>query len=191
MKGSRATLPDLARQPSERSSPRIFLSLGSNIEPHINLPRAVRQLAEQVTLRGASRVYASAAVGGPPGSPTFLNAAVEIATRFEPADLKFRILRPLEAELGRTRDGNRNAPRTLDLDLALWGERIIDDPIHSIFLPDPDILRFAHVALPLADLAPGFRHPVTFQTLREISAQLADPQRIRRCRSCRLDPGEG
>lgn len=180
-------MPDLPRQPSERFRPRIFLSLGSNIEAHHNLPLAVRHLAEEVTLLGRSKVYASAAVGGPPASPPFLNAAVEIASSLEPAELKFQVLRPLEARLGRTRNGNRNAPRTLDLDLALWGEQRIDDPIHSIALPDPDILRHAHVALPLADLAPEFRHPITGQTLHAIAAALDDPRRISPCSSCRLD----
>ncbi len=184
-------MPDLPRQPSEVSSPRIFLSLGSNIEAHLNLPRAVRHLAERVTVRGTSKVYASAAVGGPPSSPPFLNAAVEIVSPLDPAEFKFQILRPLEARLGRTRDGNRYAPRTLDLDLALWGEQRIDDPLHSIALPDPDILRYPHVALPLADLAPEFRHPVTGQTLGEIAAALADSQQIRHCRSCRLDGPSG
>ena len=169
----------------------MFLSLGSNIEPQNHLPLAVRQLAELVTVRGRSKVYASAAVGAPPDSPPFLNAAVEIATNLEPAELKYQILRPLEARLGRVRNEDRNAARTLDLDLALWGSRIVDDPRHSIFLPEADILRYAHVALPLADLAPEFRHPLSGQTLREIAAALVDPQQIRLCRSCRIDQNDG
>jgi 2-amino-4-hydroxy-6-hydroxymethyldihydropteridine diphosphokinase len=184
-----------------RAAERVLVTLGSNIDPERNLPEAVRRLAERVEVRAVSRVYESAAVAGPAATPvaaatkiegptpinaTFLNAAVEIVTGLEPAQLKRDLLRPLEAELGRVRTADRNAPRTIDLDLSLYGDRVIDDPAQRLVLPDPDILRFAHVALPLADVAPALRHPVSGQTLREIAAALADPRRIRVRRDCRL-----
>ncbi len=61
------------------------------------------------------------------------------------------------------------APRPLDLDIALFGDRVINDP--RLTVPDPDILTRAHVALPLADLAPEWVHPSTGQTLAQIAAR--------------------
>lgn len=148
----------------------MFLSLGSNIEPRAHLVRATRLLAAQLRVLGASRVFETLAVGTTQGS-AFLNAALEVRCRLSPADLKFLILRPLEAALGRRRTADRNAPRTIDVDISLFGERVIEDLAAGLRVPDPEILCRAHVALPLADLAPDLRHPVTGESLSEIAAR--------------------
>lgn len=156
------------------SSNPVFIILGSNIAPEQNLPRAVQLIAERVDLRGVSRVYESAPVNAAGGIAAdqgqFLNAAVLVETTIPPAELKHEVLRGIEAELGRVRTVDKFAPRPIDLDLALYADLVLDDPK----LPDPDILTRAYVALPLADLAPDFRHPVTGQTLAEIAARCAD-----------------
>jgi 2-amino-4-hydroxy-6-hydroxymethyldihydropteridine diphosphokinase len=150
----------------------ILVSLGSNIEPELNLPRAIALLAERLVVRALSAVYVSPPAGGAVGPP-FHNAAVWLVTDLPPAALKREVLRPVEARLGRVRGADKNAPRTIDLDLALYGGRVIDDPAHGLVLPDPGILVWPHVALPLADLAPDFAHPVAGRTLGEIAAGLA------------------
>ncbi|NLF76550.1 MAG: 2-amino-4-hydroxy-6-hydroxymethyldihydropteridine diphosphokinase [Chloroflexi bacterium] len=153
----------------------VFITLGSNIDPHQNLRRAVQMIGQKFPIQAASRVYETApidAAGNVDGSQAaFLNAAVLITTDKPPAEIKYKILRFLETMLGRVRTADKFAARTIDLDLALYGDRVIDSP--RLVLPDPDILTRAHVALPLADLAPDFRHPVTGQTLAAIAASFA------------------
>jgi len=157
----------------------VFVCLGSNIAPAENLPLAVEALSRRLAVRATSEVYASEAVGASV-SPTFFNAAVEIGTDLEPWELKFEVLREVEAELGRVRTSDRNQARTIDLDLALYHQRVLDDPDRGLVIPDPDILLCAHVVVPLADVASGARHPVTGQTIGEIASSLAATASLRR-----------
>jgi 2-amino-4-hydroxy-6-hydroxymethyldihydropteridine diphosphokinase len=149
----------------------VFVCLGSNVAPVENLPRAVEALARRVRVKAVSGVYEGPAMGAPE-SPAFLNAAVELETDLTPKALKFEVLRVIESELGRVRTSNRNEPRTIDLDLALYHQQVVSEP-GGVVLPDPDILACAHVAVPLADLAPELPHPVTGQPLEEIARSLA------------------
>lgn len=161
----------------------VLVALGSNVEPGVHLPRAARRLAERFPGLTASRVYETAPAGEPggtaPAGPTFLNAAVRFVTRLSAAELKHRVLRPLEAELGRVRTADRNAPRTIDLDIALYGDRVLDDPETGLRIPDPDIPGRAHLALPLADLDPDRRHPLTGRTLADHAAAFARAPGVR------------
>jgi 2-amino-4-hydroxy-6-hydroxymethyldihydropteridine diphosphokinase len=117
---------------------------------------------------------------GAPRSPAFLNAAVELETELPPLALKFEVLRVVEAELGRVRTGDRNEPRTIDLDLALYHQQIVNEPGDGLVLPDPDILGCAHVAVPLAELVPEVPHPVTGEPMGEIARRLAKAVTLRR-----------
>jgi 2-amino-4-hydroxy-6-hydroxymethyldihydropteridine diphosphokinase len=116
---------------------------------------------------------------GSPGAPTFLNAAVSFTTELAPAILKFDHLRPIEAGLGRARGPDPNAPRTIDLDIALMGDLVVHAPLDGIEIPDPDILTCAHVALPLADLGPDIIHPIALETLAGIAARFAGRPGVR------------
>lgn len=162
-----------------------FIALGSNIEPTSHLPRAVELLGARLELCAVSRVYETEPVGAD-GVPAFLNAAVLAQTHLSPRALKYEVLRRVEARLGRVRSADRNAPRTLDLDLVLYSELILDDPRHHLHLPDPEILTRAHLALPLADLAPSYRHPVTGESLATIAARLAHTPGVTLSRRCAL-----
>lgn len=139
---------------------------------------ALEQLEHWFELGGVSRVYESAPVGAP-GSPRFLNAAVRVVTAVPPARLKFDYLRPLEARLGRVRGSNKSAPRSIDLDIALFGALVLEDRRNGLVIPDPEILTRAHVALPLADVAPETAHPVTGERLAAIAARLGDDPEVR------------
>lgn len=168
------------------SSKRVFITLGSNIEPEKHLPAAVYLLADQpgVEVVAVSRVYRTAPINAEgevdPEQADYLNAAVLIETTLPLMTLKKEILRNIEARLGRVRTPDKYAARTIDLDVALYGEEVlglvIEEPDGSreIVFPDPQITRFAHVALPLADLDPEFEHPVTGETLAEIAARFKD-----------------
>jgi 2-amino-4-hydroxy-6-hydroxymethyldihydropteridine diphosphokinase len=148
---------------------RAFLLLGSNINPQHNLREAVHRLATRCRLLVVSPVYESLPVGTT-NQPNFLNAAVLIETRHTAEELKAEVLQRIEQELGRVRTKDKNAPRTIDLDIVLFNDEVLDLGYRHI--PDPDILRFAHMARPLADLAPQYCHPETGQTLAEIAERL-------------------
>jgi dihydroneopterin aldolase / 2-amino-4-hydroxy-6-hydroxymethyldihydropteridine diphosphokinase len=148
---------------------RAFVSMGSNVEPERHLPESVRLLAGRCQLLAVSRAYETAPVGTT-GGPRFINGAVLVAAALGPEELKEQVLLPLETALGRVRTADKNAPRTIDLDISLYNDQILWFGGRRI--PDPDILRYAHVAQPLADLAPHYRHPETGHTLLDIARRL-------------------
>lgn len=147
---------------------RAFIELGSNIEPERHLPRAAAALTRIGRVVDVSQVYRTEPYG-PPGQPSFLNAAVELQTDLGPHALR-RALRGLEADLGRERGDGRYSPRTIDLDLCLYDQLVIED--EELHLPDPHLLKRAYLARSLADLAPELRHPVTGETMSELAARL-------------------
>lgn len=163
----------------------VLITLGSNLEPEANLPRALRLLAERVRVARVSKVYETAPVNAAgeidPEQPPFLNAAVQIETEIEPVPLKYEVLRAIEAEMGRVRSEDKFAPRVIDLDIALYGDLLLqlDTGDMRLVLPDPDILERPHVALPLADLAPDLMHPTAGQTLSAIAGTFAGYTTIR------------
>ncbi len=148
-----------------------LLALGSNIDPETNLPRAVAELARLLPLDAASRVFETEPVDAP-GTPRFLNAAV--ATRFAstPHRLRDGILRPLEARLGRVRTVDPNAPRTIDIDVVFVPGLVLEDPASGLVLPDPELARRPHLALPLADIAGAELHPLLRVSLSDVAADL-------------------
>lgn len=155
-------------------SERAFIGLGSNIDPEQNLPAAVQRLAGLGEIVAVSTVYQTPAIGPSP-APDFLNAAVLLSTELEPLQIRKR-LRAVEAELGRVRSADRYAPRTIDLDLCLYGARVLDTP--ELTLPDPDILERAFLAVCLAELDPELVHPVAGETLETIAARLQQDARL-------------
>jgi 2-amino-4-hydroxy-6-hydroxymethyldihydropteridine diphosphokinase len=154
---------------------RAFVSIGSNIEPEKHLPLAIPRLMDVGMLIAVSQVYQNPAVG-PTGQPGFLNAAALVETELPPLDVR-SLLRAIEKDLGRVRTDDKYAPRTIDLDLCIYGQLIIDTC--ELTLPDPEILGRAHLAVPFAELAPGYRHPVTMETLREIADRLLPGSELR------------
>ncbi len=153
-----------------------FITLGSNLSPELNLRAAVQLLAAQTAVLDVSPVYETEPVGTQP-QPRYLNGAVRLATSLTAAELKATVLTPIENRLHRERSADKFAPRTIDLDIALFDTAVLQ--IGQRAVPDPDILRYAHVAVPLADLAPDYRHPITHQTLREIAAALPQSGLVR------------
>jgi 2-amino-4-hydroxy-6-hydroxymethyldihydropteridine diphosphokinase len=148
---------------------RVLVALGSNIDSERNLGEAVRRLASFCRLLAVSPAYETTPVGNTE-QPNFLNAAALIETDLTAAELKVRVLQIIEGDLGRVRTEDKNAPRTIDLDIALFGHQVLDPGPRRI--PDPDILRYPHIAVPLADLAPTMRHPEDGRTLQEIAQSL-------------------
>jgi 2-amino-4-hydroxy-6-hydroxymethyldihydropteridine diphosphokinase len=145
---------------------RAYLGLGSNIEPEKHLRAAIAELRAQFGALIVSPVYRSAAVGFE--GPEFLNLAVGLDTELEAIALD-AWLHALEDRHGRRRDQPRYASRTLDVDIVLFDDAIIDGPGH-LRIPRPE-LREAFVNVPLADIAAGARDPETGLTVAEIRAR--------------------
>ena len=145
--------------------PRVWLSLGSNRQRETSIRGALAALRARFGELVVSSVYESAAVGFT-GSP-FYNLVVGMETGLPPAELE-AIFHRIEADLGRTRDGPRFGPRTLDIDLLTYGDLVTTEGAHP--LPREDILEYPFVLGPLAEVAPGERHPVTGRTYEELWA---------------------
>ena len=157
-----------------------YLSLGSNVDRERNLPEAVRRLAVQGRIVAASPVYETQAIGNL-DDPSYFNAAVILETELSPAELKQQVLQPLEHLLGRQRTSDPNAPRTIDVDISLFNDEVLT--LGKRRVPDPEILLYPHIAVPLADVAPAYRHPETGETLAGIAARMiasSEQQLVRR-----------
>ena len=162
----------IVRRPADYARNIAYISLGSNIAPERNLREAVALLRGWTTVLATSPVYRTPPQGDTQ-QPAFLNMAVKVHTLRSPLDFKRRVIDRIEKKLKRQRNPhNVNAPRTIDLDIALWNDEMLEYGSKPWRIPDTDISRYAHVAVPLADLAPDYAHPQTGETLRKIAARL-------------------
>lgn len=147
--------------PTESTGPTVvtaYIGLGSNLDdPQAQVQRALRHLAAQpdLELTGVSRLYRSAPLG-PADQPDYINAVAALRTALAPEALLDR-LQAIEAAQLRRREGVRWGPRTLDLDILLYGDHCIDTP--RLQVPHPGIVLRNFVLLPLADLAPALHIP--------------------------------
>jgi 2-amino-4-hydroxy-6-hydroxymethyldihydropteridine diphosphokinase len=105
-----------------------------------------------------------------PEQPRFTNGVFAIATDLAPRQVK-QVLSGVEAKLGRVRTSDRHAPRTMDLDLLILGDLVLDE--ERLRLPDPDIRRRPFIALPLSELAPELILPDTREPLSKVAAALS------------------
>lgn len=149
-----------------RASPtRVAIALGSNLgDRHAHLTWAVDVLRGEVEGLTVSPFQSTAPVGVPGPQPDYLNAVAIGRTRLAARTLLDRLL-ALEAARGRVRTGRMTA-RTLDLDLILYGDRVIDEP--GLVVPHPRFRERPFVLAPLAALAPRWRDPVTGETLARL-----------------------
>ncbi len=143
----------------------VFIGVGSNIQPEKNIPRALRLLAAEVSITGLSTFYLSEAVDRP-GQPLFFNGVVWATSECAPAQLKQRVLRKIEKRLGRKRTADKSAPRPIDLDILIYGDRVID--ANGLTIPDPLIASRPFLAIPLLELAPDLVLPDSRRALSEI-----------------------
>jgi 2-amino-4-hydroxy-6-hydroxymethyldihydropteridine diphosphokinase len=144
---------------------RVYLSLGSNQEPHHYLPVAIKELRARFGDIAVSPAYRSAAVGF--DGADFVNLAVGLDTDLSPTELN-DWLHALEDRHGRRRDVPRYADRTLDVDIVLYDDLVTQGPGH-LDIPRKE-LKHAFVLKPIADIAPDIRHPISEKTMRELWA---------------------
>ncbi|MHC4914808.1 MAG: 2-amino-4-hydroxy-6-hydroxymethyldihydropteridine diphosphokinase [Planctomycetota bacterium] len=147
----------------------VYLGLGANLgEREASIRRALEMLAERgVGVRVVSALIETEAVGGPPGQPRFLNGAALVETDLSPREL-LEVCSEVEAALGRDRSAGRWAARTIDIDILVYGQRVIDAP--DLTVPHPRIARRGFVLEPLAEIAPGLAVPGTGRTVAELWA---------------------
>jgi 2-amino-4-hydroxy-6-hydroxymethyldihydropteridine diphosphokinase len=162
----------------------VFIGFGSNVG---NRPdycdRAVTLLSllPHSEVLGVSPLYETEPISdhAHPGEGWFLNGVVQLQTDITPRSL-ITVCREIERSLGRD-EGDRKGPRTLDLDILFYGQRVIEDP--DLIIPHPRLHQRRFVLAPLADLAPAWEHPVLHQTIAQLLDESADFSVVRR-----LDP---
>ncbi len=143
----------------------VYVSAGSNVDPDYNLRLACQEMARRFGPLAISGVYRNPPVGFT--GDDFLNLVLRFRTAESPGAVVAELER-LHVLAGRVRGAARFAPRTLDLDLLLYGNAVIAE--HAIRVPREDILKYGFVLGPLAELAPDLRHPVTGQTMADLWA---------------------
>ena len=148
-----------------------YIALGSNLgEREWNLAAAVDKLRRTpaIEVTAVSTPLENAAIGGPDGSPSFLNAAAEVRTNLPAHALLHRLLE-IEHELGRVRR-DKWEPRIIDLDLLLYGDHILSS--QELIVPHPLMHERRFVLQPLAEIAPNFIHPTLQMSIAGLLSNL-------------------
>lgn len=145
-----------------RNNPaKYYLSLGSNIEPEKNIPKAITLLKEYGNVEAVSSAWRSAAVGS--SGLAFINAAVLFNSTLSSRELKIQVLQKIEKQIGRIRTSDKNAPRPIDIDILISGSEELDE----------SIWKTAHLAVPLAEIHSLYRNPSTGESINSAAQRLA------------------
>jgi 2-amino-4-hydroxy-6-hydroxymethyldihydropteridine diphosphokinase len=156
-----------------------YIALGANIpgpagSPQETLEAAILRLGQLGTVVARSRLYLTAPVGYA-DQPAFLNAAASVETTLEAEAILERML-AIELSFGRDRShGIPNGPRSLDLDLLLYGDRILKT--QNLEIPHPRMAQRAFVLVPLAEIAPGLIHPQFRRSVKQLLQDLEAQER--------------
>jgi 2-amino-4-hydroxy-6-hydroxymethyldihydropteridine diphosphokinase len=158
-----------------------YLALGSNLGDRIAWMRQAVQLLgadPAVSILQVSSLYETTPVGGPPGQGPYLNAVLAVSTTL-PAEELLRLGHRIEDRLGRTRSVP-DGPRTIDVDLLLYGDKMSNTP--DLLLPHPRMHERRFVLVPLCEIAPGARHSKTGVTTWDLLGTIVTdaPQSVRR-----------
>jgi 2-amino-4-hydroxy-6-hydroxymethyldihydropteridine diphosphokinase len=148
-----------------------WLGLGSNVNANQHIQAAIDALREQFESVEFSPAYSSTAVGF--DGEDFINLVARVETDMSPLALR-QYLRDLEDRYGRKRDVPKFSDRSLDIDILLYDDLVLLSPVLEI--PRAEIIKFAHVLKPLADLNPELMHPIERRSMADIwqSSGLSD-----------------
>jgi 2-amino-4-hydroxy-6-hydroxymethyldihydropteridine diphosphokinase len=151
-----------------------YLSLGSNIgDREVHLREAIRRLESAGKLRFVSSIYETEPVEFTE-QPQFLNCAVALETSSTSELLMLQLL-TIEKAMGRQRI-QKKGPRTIDLDILLFGGEVVDTP--GLTIPHPAMQYRRFVLEPLAEIAPDALHPVLKKSVRELLKEVPPGQRV-------------
>lgn len=155
----------------------VYLSLGSNVgDREGQLREAIRRLGSVGLIRLVSSIYETEPVDFTAQS-WFLNCVVALETSFTAAHLMQQLL-AIEKAMGRVRT-QKKGPRTIDLDILLFGNEVVNTA--NLTIPHPAMEKRRFVLQPLAEIAPETRHPVLNKSVRELLEDLPPGQSVRRC----------
>jgi 2-amino-4-hydroxy-6-hydroxymethyldihydropteridine diphosphokinase len=147
---------------------RVYIALGSNLGDRIaNLTAAIKAMKPNVHPRKCSPVYETPPWGYS-DQPKFLNQVIEAETDLSPESL-LEYLKKIEVNIGR-RETFRYGPRVIDLDIIFFDGEVIDSP--PLIIPHPRLEERSFVLLPLADLAPDYRHPILGDSVMEMLSKV-------------------
>ncbi|QOL25787.1 2-amino-4-hydroxy-6-hydroxymethyldihydropteridine diphosphokinase [Thalassotalea sp. LPB0316] len=141
---------------------QIYISIGSNIDKEINLIKGLEALKKTFGALTLSSLFESESIGF--DGPVFYNMVIGASTHL-PLDVLAKKLRDIEYAHGRDFNAIKNSPRTLDLDLLLYDDLVVEQPVQ---LPRDEITKNAFVLWPLAELAPDEIHPVLKQSYQQL-----------------------
>ena len=153
----------------ERRVAEVYVAAGSNVEPQRHLRQALDALTREFGAVRASRAYRNRAVGFE--GPDFINLVVGFDT-YKTLPEVIEVLRSIETECGRARLAPKWEPRSMDLDVLLYGSEVRSTADYTI--PRPDLLKRPYMLAPLAEIAPQLKHPTAGITIAELWAQF-DP----------------
>jgi 2-amino-4-hydroxy-6-hydroxymethyldihydropteridine diphosphokinase len=128
----------------------------------MHLRRAIHLLRRKTRFMAHSICWESPALGSP--GPNFLNIGVLIATPMNVAELKASLLSPIENQLGRVRNADKNAPRTIDIDITIFDGQVLD----------VEVWERVYLTLIFSEMLPGLRHPENGETLAETARRLQE-----------------
>src|SRR4030042_2557033 len=151
----------------------VYLSLGSNLgNRQENLDRALKLLSERMRVCKVSSIYDTEAVG-PITQPRFLNLACEVFTHLTPEGL-LALAKGIEQKMGRySRSGE---PRVIDIDIVLYGDKVLNTK--DLVIPHPHMHERSFVLIPLSEIAPDAVHPTLKNTMKELNKATKEKQGV-------------
>lgn len=155
----------------------VYLLTGGNVGNRLEyLAKAQEGLARRCGQTGTvSSIYETAA-WGKTDQPAFLNQVIQLHTLFAPPVLLEKIL-SIEHDIGRIRQ-EKYGPRTIDIDILLYGEQVIETP--GLIIPHPRLAERRFVLVPLAEIAPQLVHPVYHETIESLLRKCTDPLTVKK-----------
>jgi len=151
----------------------IYLGLGSNLgDRQANLDRALEFLSQRLRMGKVSSIYDTEPLGES-NQPRFLNLVCQAFTRLEPPAL-LALAKGIERKLGRV--GKSGAPRTIDIDILLYGDQVVETP--ELTIPHPKMTERAFVLIPLDEIASDIVHPVAGKTIQELLQNAIEKQGV-------------
>jgi 2-amino-4-hydroxy-6-hydroxymethyldihydropteridine diphosphokinase len=150
-----------------------YLSLGSNLgNREDNLDMALKLLSQRMRLGKVSSIYDTEPLGNT-SQPRFLNLACEVSTHLTPEGL-LALAKGVEGKMGRR--GKSGQPRTIDIDILLYDDKVMDTP--DLVIPHPRMAERSFVLVPLAEIVPDLVHPVLKKTIKELNKAIKEKQGV-------------